>query len=72
MKYPRQPGLFDVEKPDAVILHAGICDGQSGNWLSYLDVVGQAPRHIGLVCFLTIIIIGHERKIFLLPIKTDN
>jgi len=29
----------NVEKPGAVIPHAGICKGQSGNWLSYLDGV---------------------------------
>jgi hypothetical protein len=27
----------DVEKPGAGIPHAGICEGQSGNWLFYLD-----------------------------------
>jgi len=27
----------NFEKPGAVIPHAGICKGQSGNWLFYLD-----------------------------------
>ena len=27
----------NFEKPSAVIPHAGICEGQLGNWLFYLD-----------------------------------
>jgi len=28
------------EEPSAVVPHAGICAGQSGNWLSYRDKDG--------------------------------
>ena len=33
----RQCKASNFEKPGAVIPYAGICEGQSGNWLFYLD-----------------------------------
>jgi hypothetical protein len=37
-EYGRLCKASSFEKPGAVILHAGICEGQSGNRLFYLDI----------------------------------